>query len=165
MLLDGMVNGITSRLGAVKEAITGAASSAIGWFKETLGIHSPSRVFAELGGHTMDGLQKGIVQSEGGPLSAVGDMSKRLAAAGALTLAASGPLLADEPIRIDNRAPLSPASLSAPAPASGGNTYNITINATPGMDPHAIGQAVAAELDRRERAKAARIRSSLHDQE
>ena len=165
MLLDGMVNGITSRLAAVKDAIIGAGESAIGWFKETLGIHSPSRVFAELGGHTMDGLQKGIVQGEGGPLSAVGDMSKRLAAAGALTLAASGPLLADEPIRIDNRAPLSPASLSAPAPASGGNTYNITIHAAPGMDPHAIGQAVAAELDRRERAKAARIRSRLHDQE
>lgn len=165
MLLDGLVNGITGKLAAVKDAITGAASSAIGWFKETLGIHSPSRVFAELGGHTMDGLQQGIEKGEGGPLGAVGDISKRLAAAGALTLAASGPLLADEPIRIDSRAPLSPASLTASAPATVNNTYQITIYAAPGMDAQAIGQAVAAELDRRERARAARSRSSLHDQE
>lgn len=165
MLLDGLVNGITGKLAAVKDAITGAASSAIGWFKETLGIHSPSRVFAELGGHTMDGLQQGIEKGEGGPLGAVGDISKRLAAAGALTLAASGPLLADEPIRIDSRAPLSPASLTASAPATVNNTYQITIYAAPGMDAQAIGQAVAAELDRRERARAARSRSRLRDQE
>lgn len=164
-IANGLVNGITSKMAAVKDAITGAASSAIGWFKETLGIHSPSRVFAELGGHTMDGLQQGIEKGEGGPLGAVGDISKRLAAVGALTLAASGPLLADEPIRIDSRAPLSPASLTASAPATVNNTYQITIYAAPGMDAQAIGQAVAAELDRRERARAARSRSSLHDQE
>ena len=46
MLLDGLVNGIQNKLGAVKEAITGAGDATIGWFKEKLGIHSPSRVFA-----------------------------------------------------------------------------------------------------------------------
>lgn len=245
MLLDGMVNSITSRLGAVKEAITGAASSAIGWFKETLGIHSPSRVFAELGGHTMDGLQKGIVQGEGGPLSAVGDMSKRLAAAGAVSLslamgaapaaadlppdqvqtirqvreampATQAPelqqqlqpvaipapadqlqsvrqvreplppealpelvqqvrlqisnspeleaLQANQPIRFDSRPPLA-APASAPVVQVGGDTVEIHVHAAPGMDVQALTQAISAELDRRERAKAARIRSSLHDQE
>jgi hypothetical protein len=42
----------------VKGAITGAGEATIGWFKEKLGIHSPSRVFAELGGFTMAGLHQ-----------------------------------------------------------------------------------------------------------
>ena len=46
MLLDGLVNGIQNKLGAVKEAITGAGDATIGSVKEKLGIHSPSRVFA-----------------------------------------------------------------------------------------------------------------------
>ena len=51
----------------------------------------------------------------------------------------------------------------ASAPASGRNTYAITINPAPGMDPQAIARAVAAELDRREMAAGARRRSSLQD--
>jgi hypothetical protein len=45
-----------------------------------------------------------------------------------------------------------------------GQTINyITINAAPGMDEQALARAVAAELDRRDRAKAARSRSRLSD--
>ncbi|MYM70502.1 hypothetical protein GTP45_27370 [Pseudoduganella sp. FT55W] len=59
-ILDGLVNGITSRLGAVKDAIVGAGESAVAWFKEKLGIHSPSRVFGELGGFISQGAAIGI---------------------------------------------------------------------------------------------------------
>ena len=49
--------------------------------------------------------------------------------------------------------------------AAQGNTYvgGITIHAPAGADPKAIARETAAELDRRERAKGAARRSSLHD--
>ncbi|WP_336332322.1 phage tail tape measure protein [Pseudomonas putida] len=82
MLMQGMVAGITNGLAAVKAAITGAGDSTISWFKEKLGIHSPSRVFASLGGFTMAGLEQGLTQGQKGPLDAVTSMSKQLTAAG-----------------------------------------------------------------------------------
>lgn len=39
----------------------------------------------------------------------------------------------------------------------------ITIHAAPGMDPQAIAKAVAAELDRRDRAGKSRVRSAMQD--
>ncbi|NVH70009.1 hypothetical protein G4D37_28245, partial [Burkholderia pseudomallei] len=42
-LIDGLVGGISSGLGKVKDAISNMANSTVGWFKEKLGIHSPSR--------------------------------------------------------------------------------------------------------------------------
>lgn len=165
MLIDGLVNGITGALGGVKDAIVGAGSSAIGWFKETLGIHSPSRVFSELGGYTMEGLNQGLQRGENGPLSTLGTFGKNLAAAGAFSLAASSPLMADDrPITFDNRPPLA-AQSSAPSVQVAGDTISLHIHAAPGMDENALARAVAAELDKRERAKAARVRSSMYDQE
>ena len=65
---------------------------------------------------------------------------------------------------IDNRPPLAARTAAAPQ-APGSNTYTIHIHAAPGQDANAIARAVAAELDRREREKGARARSSLFDQE
>lgn len=149
MLMQGLVNGIKNSLGAVKGAITSAGDSTVSWFKDKLGIHSPSRVFAELGGFTMQGLAQGIQRQQGEPLAAVAGVSQRMAGA------ADG-------IRFDGRRPLS----ARPAySGSTGGQYEIHIHAAPGMDPQAIAHAVAAELDRRERAAGARGRSSLYDQE
>lgn len=162
MLMQGLVNGIKNMAGAVKGAVVGAADSSIGWFKEKLGIHSPSRVFAELGGFTMAGLAQGIAGGEAGPLKQLAGTAKRLTASGAMALAAV-PALADQSSSFDTRPPL---SARAPASAQGGaSSISITINAAPGQDANAIARAVAAELDKREREKGARARSSLFDQE
>ncbi|PKA79032.1 TP901 family phage tail tape measure protein [Pseudomonas tolaasii NCPPB 2192] len=88
MIVNGLVNGLTAGLGAVKGAIGSIGDSSIGWFKEKLGIHSPSRVFAELGGFTMEGLTKGLESGQKGPLNALSSMSQKLTAAGTLTLTA-----------------------------------------------------------------------------
>lgn len=172
MLLDGLVTGIRNKLGAVKAAITEAGDSTIGWFKEKLDIHSPSRVFAELGGFTMAGLAQGITAGQSGPLAAVGDLGKRLAAAGALVLGTSGPAMAIDhqvtanatPLTIDTRPPLS-ATASAAAPIVQGDTYNITINTGAGADVAMLRRMVAEELAKHEGRKAARIRSRLGDRE
>lgn len=158
MLMQGMVQGITNGLAAVKGAITGAADSSITWFKEKLGIHSPSRVFAELGGYTMDGLEQGLTNNQQGPLAAVNNMGKQMAATGAIGFGAAGGAIA-----MDNRPPLSANAGSGIVVQ--GDTIEIKISATPGTDTDGLRNMLNQLLDERERAKAARIRSRLGDQE
>ena len=92
MIVRGLVNGLMAGLGQIKGAITSIGSATIGWFKEKLGIHSPSRVFAELGGFTMAGLEQGLVGGQDGPLKALLDMSKRMTQASALALGVAAPV-------------------------------------------------------------------------
>ena len=158
MLMQGMVQGITNGLTAVKDAITGAADSSITWFKEKLGIHSPSRVFAELGGYTMAGLEQGLTNNQQGPLAAVSNMGKQMVEAGAVGLGNTGGAIA-----MDNRPPLS-ANASSGIVVQG-DTIEFNISATPGTDTDGLRSMINQLLDERERSKAARIRSRLGDQE
>ena len=156
-LMRGLANGITNSLGAVKDSIVGAGSAAIGWFKEKLGIHSPSRVFMAAGQNISDGAALGISSRYDRVRKATAGLS--LAALGALPLATGA-----APLRMDNRPPLSSASAGTGMPTSAGaSTYTITIHAAPGMDERALARAVSAELDKRERQKRAASRSSLYD--
>jgi TP901 family phage tail tape measure protein len=92
MIVNGLVNGLMAGAGQIKEAITSIGGSTIDWFKEKLGIHSPSRVFAELGGFTMAGLTQGLQSGEQGPLDAVAQISKQLTSAGSFVMnAIAGP--------------------------------------------------------------------------
>jgi len=160
MLIDGLVNGITSSLGRVKDAITGAGGATIDWFKQKLGIHSPSRVFAELGGFTMQGLEKGLLSGQSGPLGAVLGLGKQLAAAGAITFGAAGSAIA-----MDNRPPLGSQSAPRAAQVQQAGPITIHVHAAPGMDEQQLARAVAAELAKAQRAQQARSRSALSDQE
>ncbi|MFJ2986591.1 phage tail tape measure protein [Collimonas sp. NPDC087041] len=158
-IMQGLANGITGALGTVKAAVTGAGDNVVGWFKDKLGIHSPSRVFAELGDFTMQGLSVGLQRSQDDPLDQVSGLAKRLAqlGAGIAIGAASMPALA-----FDTRPPIAPR-----APGAGmviqGDTIQITVTAAPGMDEQAIARAVAQALEQRDRQKAVRMRSSLSD--
>lgn len=158
MLMQGMVNGITAGLGRVKDAITGAGESSINWFKEKLGIHSPSRVFAGLGGFTMAGLAQGLAGGEGDVLKQIAGTAKRLTDSGAALFGMDG-----SGISVDNRAPISARS-SASGPRSG-DTYNFTINASPGMDAAAIGREVQRQLAAAQNQQQARNRGRLSDQD
>src|SRR6185369_7976029 len=59
-IIDGLVNGLTNAGPNVLKAITGVVSGAIDGAKKLLGIASPSKVFAEIGGYTGDGLAQGV---------------------------------------------------------------------------------------------------------
>lgn len=188
MIVNGLVNGLTAGLGQVKDAVAGLGDGAIGWFKEKLGIHSPSRVFAELGGFTTEGLAQGLDAGAKLPLAAMNRISSQLTATG-IDIKPPVPALAqDSPVRaaadlvgaqqqgirpgialtaasavaIDDRPPIAAAT---PASYDSHDVININIQPTPGMDPQAIARAVGAELDRREREKSARQRSRLSDSE
>jgi len=157
-MVSGLVNGIRSRLGAVGEVISSLGSGAIGGLKRILGIHSPSRVFAQLGDYTMQGFAGGLDRGQRLPLQRIASFGGRLQQAGAgIALAAA----ATPAVAIDTRAPI------APAGAAGGGAvsrhYEIHIHAAPGMDPQAIAAEVRRQLDERDRQAAARTRSRLGD--
>ena len=166
-LMEGMAGGIVAGVGAVANAINGVAESTMAWFREKLGIASPSKVFMQYGGWISEGAALGMQGGAG----AVRTAALAVAAAAALPLqAAAVPSAAGVAVgnpgaalRMDTRPPLAMPAAQAAQPAAGGGTYHITINAAPGMDEKALARAVAAELDRRERAQRSRVLSSIGD--
>lgn len=78
--------------------------------------------------------------------------------AGGLGQGAALQVLAGDAIRFDS----APVKV-APTSVSTSNTYHITVPAAPGGNAHDTARAVREELDRRDRAAAARRRSALAD--
>ncbi|MBN0691444.1 phage tail tape measure protein, partial [Pseudomonas aeruginosa] len=74
--------GRRSGLGQIKRAVQRVGGAAIDWFKDKLGIHSPSRVFADLGGFTMAGLTQGLGAGQAGPLGVIARLGQGLVSAG-----------------------------------------------------------------------------------
>ena len=148
-IIDGLLAGMRERWAALKEAVSGIGSSISGWVKDKLGIRSPSRVFAEIGGHLMGGLQMGIERAAGLPLAAMRGVAAGLAApmaAGAVAMSGGGlsqpPVLAAEPIR-----PPQPASRAAPAAGMAAAPIHITVNLN-GPASAETAQDVAAAVRR-----------------
>lgn len=87
-VVNGLVNGIASRLQAARGAITQLGENIKNWFANTLGIHSPSRVFMGFGENIGQGTEIGILNR----LSAVrGATGKLSSAAVQAALAAARP--------------------------------------------------------------------------
>lgn len=149
-MIKGLVNGVTNTIGLVKNAITNVGTQTIGWFKDKLGIRSPSRVFAALGDNTMTGLALGIDRSQMTPLTSIKNMSKKLAANGALAASISA-------------TPAAAITQGSATTAPVGDTISIYITAPAGTDTQALAALVRDTLDERDRQKAARGRSALYD--
>ncbi|WP_149867847.1 hypothetical protein [Cellvibrio sp. PSBB023] len=82
-VVDGLLGGLFGGMEKLKTGIINLGNNAITWFKDTLGIHSPSRVFAELGINTLQGYQKGLEQQQSPTLQRIGLIAKQVTAAGA----------------------------------------------------------------------------------
>lgn len=106
-IVQGLANGIASTVGMVRDAIGTAADSAIGWFKEKLGIHSPSRVFLAAGINVGEGAALGIEGTQRMVRSAAGAMAAAAAVALPAPALAAPPALPDLVQRV---------ALAAPAP-------------------------------------------------
>lgn len=154
-IMDGLIGGITGRLAALKDAVVSAASSAATWFKEKLGIASPSKLFTQFGGWISEGAANGITAGQAGVRAA----ALAMAGAAAAPVGAVGIDGGTAPI---GAGPSIAPRISAPAPAAGGN-YTFQIYAAPGMDAQAIARAVRAEIENIDRQKASRGRSAMHD--
>lgn len=59
-IIQGLVNGVTGAAGKLIDAVKGAVGNAIEGAKNLLGIHSPSRVFREIGQYVMQGAALGV---------------------------------------------------------------------------------------------------------
>ena len=58
--IDGLWNGIKEAASGLKDKISEFCSGFVGGFKDALGVHSPSTLFAEIGGFLIEGLANGI---------------------------------------------------------------------------------------------------------
>ena len=79
-ILDGIGEGVnnedkqTSVLGSIGEFV----GNMVTWFKEKLGIHSPSRVFRSLASYIPEGIAVGIEDSSVNAVNAIGGMCRSL---------------------------------------------------------------------------------------
>lgn len=176
-IVDGIIGGIKDKYDALKNAVTGMGGATVGWLKDKLGIHSPSRVFHALGDNTVEGYRQGIAARQGSAIQQIDQFARRLARAGAgIALGASmapalahagGALPAQQPIAFDNRPPIQSSA------GGRGDVHirigDINVTPAPGMDEHALArlveQRVTAALERAAADQAARSRSALYDRE
>ena len=78
-IIQGLARGITSGASAVVQAAVNAATSAAQGARRALGIRSPSRVFAQIGGFTMEGLAMGLNRNARQPLAALTALASAMA--------------------------------------------------------------------------------------
>jgi hypothetical protein len=134
---DGMYKvGIDAQMGLVKglqkdsASLTAAAnqmtSQLIAQVKKNLGIKSPSRVFAEIGVFTGQGLIKGMDQIQG-------EVDKRV-----------NTMINLDPRQVDVTGSVISSASTTSAPQQ---VVNMTINPSTGMDEQAVGRAAVKELN------------------
>lgn len=63
-LMQGFIDGIGGMVNSVKDTVGGVFGGIVGQTRGLLGIHSPSRVFAQLGRYTGQGFTAGIASQE-----------------------------------------------------------------------------------------------------
>lgn len=84
-IVSGIWDGITSMATWIKDKVTGFFSGIVDGVKDFLGIHSPSKVFAEMGSNTVEGYAEGVDDGAGANenrvLSTVEGLSDSMAAA------------------------------------------------------------------------------------
>ena len=119
-IVDGMIGGILSGAAGVVSAIQTVAGDAITAAKSTLGIASPSKVFAEIGGYTSLGFAKGANDNASAASDATASMASD--ATGSATGAAAG---------------------GSGGGASGGRPISISISVTASGSGSADAQATA----------------------
>lgn len=152
-MIQGLINGISSKWAELKSKIVGLANSMPDWVRKVLGIHSPSRVFAAIGGHVMAGLDQGLADSASNPLARITDLSGQMTRALAVG-ASSAAIAAASPLAA--QAPISPSGTSmASAPPAAPATYNLHFHGVTG-DPQDIADAVREALEEIERERRGR---------
>lgn len=156
MIIEGLKVGILSKIKSVEDAISGAAERVIAKAKGVLGIHSPSRVFAGLGGYTMQGLALGISNNQ--------DLAHKATAQAAAGMTSSfKPSFSNSAAPKFNRA----ATISNPRNASFVNSDNITIHINGGNGGPLKNAAneVRQALAQRDRERLAAQRRMMHDKD
>lgn len=173
-MMQGLINGIKGMAGQAYEAISNVGSGVVGWFKEKLGIRSPSRVFAAMGGFLSEGLAVGIRKTANLAIKATKALATGVITAGMVASPAQASEVIKAPsVKFDKRPAISakrttgrakPAQAVGQVSQSQAVTENIVINIYAGaMDPHEIAKVVKQELDRRDASRRSAQRSAYVD--
>jgi hypothetical protein len=120
-IIDGLIGGLTAGAARLGKAVSGLAASVSGGFKNALGIHSPSKVFAEFGKHTATGYEQGVERH----MPSGKDFASSVSPGG------------------------SAAPVSSPGAAPSGGDLNVTIEqmiVPVGVDPDPFARAVRREM-------------------
>lgn len=125
-IVQGMVNGVKNAAGRLIGAVKGAVGNAIDGAKKLLGIHSPSRVFREIGRYTMQGAALGVDDNRDLPARAISRAIDEMESVPAPVLA--GPV-------------------AAAAGAYGGTVYNVYLDGSLVRVDSRIGQKLEAFVD------------------
>lgn len=162
MIIDGLVSGIKSGFQKLKSTWTDINNYMPDFMKKRMDIHSPSRVMAGLGGHIMTGIAMGLDQN----FPALKEKFQH-----ALTI--FNPRASEAISKIDVTPALNkvrPVQAISPTRNNGqfviqGDQITIQITQAPGQNLQQLQAMIENVLDRRDRQKLARIRSSFKDQE
>ena len=161
MIIDGLVKGIQAGFEKLKSLWATINSYMPDFMRKTMDIHSPSRVMAGLGGHIMSGLHGGIEKAFPNLKAKFADVVSIFKPDSELLQKINvAPALGKI-----NPAPLSSGSVSSGNYTIEGDTITININAAPGQNIQQIQSMLENMLNKREREKMARVRSSFKDQE
>jgi TP901 family phage tail tape measure protein len=147
-LINGLINGLKKqfpRLSATMSWIGGQITSV---FSKKMDIHSPSRVFAALGGHVIAGLDQGLSANASDPISRIMGISDQMTRALAIGVGGAAAVAASPAAAATGPAAGSAAPASA-APA----TYHFHISGTNAAD---IADQVRATIEQIEREKRGR---------
>ena len=139
-IIQGLMDGAGRLLPKIGGFFADKLPSALrGPFKKALGIHSPSRVFAEYGGNISEGIGVGVVKKTRDATRAIEAAASAVIGTGRRELDAG----LDVPMRVHTAPRLSPPS------AGHGQAPTITINVNAGVgDPVEIGRQVDAVLSK-----------------
>lgn len=77
-IIDGIKQGINNAWASFKNWVTDKFRSVIDAAKSVFGIHSPSKVFAGIGGNIMAGMTQGIQRGKAAAVRSMADISKSL---------------------------------------------------------------------------------------
>ncbi|SAI47534.1 phage tail protein [Bordetella ansorpii] len=176
MLMQGLINGVTNMAGAVQATISNMGGEVVTWFKDKLGIRSPSRVMMEMGGYVSEGAAVGIARRQPAAIQAAQALAMSVTMGATPTpvpaaLAASGALGGPSPAigqpdtgapRFDTRQPVRAVPPAAPSITIQGDTITLHLTVQ-GGNPQDIARAVQDALRQRDIEKSARVRSTLRD--
>lgn len=136
-IMGGLLDGMKSMFGAIKDSVSNVSSSVVNGFKNALGIHSPSRVMRELGENTGEGFVLGLKDTVGYIKQQASSM------AAAVTQGASGATIGVSG---------SPASPAAATLNFAGMFAGANFIVRSDSDIAALAQQLGAVIDQRSRA-------------
>lgn len=148
-IIKGLINGIKIMIPGLGGTLSMVGNMIPDRIRKLLGIHSPSRVFAEIGGHVMGGLDQGLAANVPGPIARISDLAEQMTRA--LAVGASGAAIAAA-------APTAAQSAGAAGPPASTqiNHYTIKVEVSGDAPLNDIAEAVRRALDQIERERRGR---------